>query len=897
MERPLFCYRFGSAEFDEARFELRVAGLPVEVERRALEVLAYLLEHAGEVVTKEELLRDVWAGRITVDKVLPNAVNKLRRALGEGNAGHIATLARVGYRLDGAVTRTAVGRAVTSQLLLGPGQPVPGRPSLVLQHQLGSGGGGEVWLAEHPKTRERRVYKFAQDAARLRALKREVTLLRVLREGLADASHVVDVLDWNFEHPPCFLECRYAGSSLAEWAGTHLVSLDAAARLALFLQIADAVAAAHAVGVLHKDLKPANVLVEGGPGQPHVRLSDFGSGHLLEPDWLERLGITRLGMTVEDRVGSSSASGTPMYIAPELFDGHAPTVRSDVYALGILLYQLLSGRIGQPMASGWEADIGDELLREDLRLATDGNPDRRLASVAGLADRLRHLERRRTEIAEQRRAQDAARRDREALARTQARRPLVVALVAALATGVVVATTLFQQAASARDQARLELERATALARFVNEDLIGRANPLVSAKGPDATLREVLLSARDRVSPRFRDQPHTAAEIHGSMAVLFGAVELFADAEAQARAALDLLERHGSAAGSAALRARSVLVRTHARGGRLAEAQAQLDTLERLSAQAPAALTRHELAAARSALLIARNDFAQAIVELRAAIEASSSAEPDNPAPRDVLRLDLVSTLALATRHAEALVEGRRLIDEARQRAGDNELLIALARLAMARAQGEDHAAAERLLLEARPVIVARLGEDHTRHFTLLTELLGVAFRRGDWPRAIEYAQRVHERAQARFGDDHVTTATTLLNWARALNEAGRSPDAVDRARVAHERLQRLLGPTAPRTQDAAVVRAVIELDLGRTAQAQPLIDRLDPAVLESYRATGLWSAGIDALRGIALQQRGNAAAARPLLDSALATLKGERDLAQPSRLYVVAQQARAKLP
>ena len=51
MERTAFSYRFGSAEFDEARFELRVAGLPVEVERRALEVLAYLLRHAGEVVT------------------------------------------------------------------------------------------------------------------------------------------------------------------------------------------------------------------------------------------------------------------------------------------------------------------------------------------------------------------------------------------------------------------------------------------------------------------------------------------------------------------------------------------------------------------------------------------------------------------------------------------------------------------------------------------------------------------------------------------------------------------------------------------------------------------------------------------------------------------------------
>ncbi|MCU0950007.1 MAG: winged helix-turn-helix domain-containing protein [Burkholderiaceae bacterium] len=890
MERTLFCYRFGSAEFDEARFELRVAGLPVDVERRALAVLAYLLQHAGEVVTKDELLREVWAGRITVDKVLPNAINKLRRALGEGNAAHITTQARIGYRLDGLVTRTAVGRPVASQLSLAAGQPVPARPSFLLQRQLGRSNGGEVWLAEHPKTRELRVYKFALDAARLRALKREVTLLRVLREGLADASHVVEVLDWNFEAAPFFLECRYAGPSLTEWSGQHLSALDAPARIALFLQIADAVAAAHAVGVLHKDLKPANVLVDGDAGQPHVRLTDFGSGHLLEPDHLEQLGITRLGLTIEDRDGTDSASGTPLYIAPELFDGRAPTVRSDVYALGILLYQLLSGRIGQPMASGWEVEIADELLRDDLRLATDGNPERRLATAAELAERLRRLDPRRAAIDEQRHAQEAARRDREALARAHTRRPLVIALVAALAVGVVAATWLQQRAAAARDEARQELARATALARFVNEDLIGRANPLVSAKGPDATLREVLLSARDRVPVRFRDQPQAAAQIHSSMASLFSAIELSAEAQSEARSALTLLEAHGSASSGAALRARSVLVRTLARGGRQDEAQAQMDTLERLAGESPGALARHELATARSALRIARSDFTGAAVELRSAIDALGTTEPDNTASRDVLRLDLIAVLALSAQHPQALAQGQQLIDEAQARPGDNELLIALARLALARAQGEDHAAAERLLLQARPVIVTRLGVDHTRHLTLLTELLGVAFRRGDWPQAIDYARQVHERARAKFGDDHVTTASTLLNWARALSEAGRAAEAVDKVRVAHEQLQRLLGPTAPRTQDATFVRALIDLDLGRAAQAQPLIDRLDPAVLESYRANGLWSAGVDALRGISLQQRGDVTAARSLLEASLTALKSEEDLAQPS------QRSRAQL-
>lgn len=900
MEKSAFSYRFGSAEFDEARFELRVAGLPVEVERRALEVLDYLLRHAGEVVTKDELLREVWAGRVTVDKVLPNAINKLRRALGETNAGHIATQARIGYRLDGPVTRTAVGRQFTSPLELAAGQPVPGRANFALLEQLGRTAGSEVWLGEHPKTHELRVYKFALDTTRLRALKREVTLLRLLQDGLEDPSRVVDVLDWNFETTPFFLECRYGGPTLAAWADEHLAALDQPARLALFLQIADAVAAAHAVGVLHKDLKPANVLVWGGAAAPQVRLTDFGSGHLMESDRLEQLGITRLGMTVEDGgAGDDATSGTPLYVAPELFVGHVPTVRSDVYALGVLLYQLLSGRVGQPMAPGWEAEIEDELLREDLRLATDGNPLRRLAGADELADRLRRLDERHVALRARREADETLRRDRELLARTEARRPIVRALFAVLVLGVAVAIWLQQEAVQARNAARVELQRAIALTRFLTEDLIGRVNPLVSAKGADTTLREVLTSARDRVGTRFGAQPETEAVIHQSLAAMFSAIDLLPDAEKEARSALALLEHSTSTSDHQGLQARAVLARVLSRLGRRDEAAQQLETLERLSAplkDEPHA--RQRVAMTRSALLVDRNEFAKAVEELRAAIDGMDPAEPSVTALRDLLRLDLIHSLAMAGKLDEANEAGRQLIEEARGRKQqDNELLIALTRLAMTRAQGEDHAAVEQLLLQARPVIEARLGQSHSRHITLLNELMGVAFRRGDWPRAREYAQQVHERARAKLGDAHPLTYVTMVNWARVENEAGQPAQALDKARLAQQQLNRLVGPKGPQTQDAIFVLALVELQLGHTVRAQALIDQLDAEVLEATRATGNWPAGIDALRGVAMQQRGETAAARKTLDSALAVISAdEESLDQPGRIYLVAKAAREKL-
>lgn len=896
MERPAYRYRFGTAEFDEARSELRVAGLPVEVERRALEVLAYLLRHAGEVVTKDELLREVWAGRVTVDKVLPNAINKLRRALGEANAGHITTQARLGYRLDGTVTRTAVGRQPPGTLQLAAGQAVPGRPNFELEAPLGGAEGSEVWSAVHRKTRERRVYKFAVDGDRLRALKRETTLLRLLHDSLADHRHIVELLDWNLEAPPFFLECRHGGQPLSRWALDHLPGLPTAARIALFLQIADAVAAAHSVGVLHKDLKPANVLVSGDADTPHVVLTDFGSGRMLEPDRLGQLGITRMGLTVEDQGSADATSGTPLYVAPELYEGQAPTVQSDVFALGILLYQVLSGRVGQPMVSGWETQIDDELLRDDIRRATDGDPARRLGSAAALAERLRQLASRRALAQAEQRAQDAAQRDRHALERARARRPFVVALVVVLAAGAAAATWLQQQAATARDDARAGLARATALAQFLNEDLIGRSNPLVWAKGQDATLRDVLLAARERVPARFVAQPEAAAAIHSSLASLFSAIDLFEEAEAQARQALELAQRRGGAASATAFEARAVLVRVLGRRGRFDEAEQHLAELERLGGQTTMARARQQIDMARSALLLGRSDFVGAVAALRAAIGGLDASNPDDTAQRDVLRVDLVRTLVMAGEDRQALDEGQRLIQEAGARPQDSALLVALAKLALARAQGEDHAAAQRLLLEAQPVIVARLGENHSRHLQLLGEMLGVAFRRADWPRAIETAGTVHTRYRAKFGPDHVLTYVTLVNWGRTLDEAGRARDAADKLREAHRELTRLVGPRGPQTQDAAFVLALVELELGRVAPAQALIDGLEPAILESGRATGQWTVAIDALRGIALHRRGDAAAARDLLDRTLAAMASEDSLAQPSRLYLVAKAARAQL-
>ena len=169
-------WRFADCEFDELRRDLRIGGRPVDVEVKPLDVLNQLLLHAGEVVTKDELLESVWPGTTVVDGSLATAVSKLRKASAPirtssspSRASGIGWASR-SHRQN--VHRTGVARAAPHAGQTRCRDAINGVSSATLDLAPSS----EVWLAEHPKTRELRVFKFALDAAHLKSLKREVTL-------------------------------------------------------------------------------------------------------------------------------------------------------------------------------------------------------------------------------------------------------------------------------------------------------------------------------------------------------------------------------------------------------------------------------------------------------------------------------------------------------------------------------------------------------------------------------------------------------------------------------------------------------------------------------------------------------------------------------------------------
>ncbi len=376
---------------------MRVGGTSVDVESKPLDVLRYLLSHAGEAVTKDELLDAVWPGVTVVDGSLATAMSKLRRALGaDGDA--IVTLARVGYRLSATVYRTGSVAAAPADLQLTAGESVPRRPGWVLARRLSQAPGSEVWLAEHPKTREQRVFKFAASTERLRSLKREVTLARLLRETLGEREEFVRLLEWDFSATPYFTESAFGGPNLNEWCDARggLAAVPLGERLDLVTAVAVAVGAAHSLDVLHKDLKPSNILVAPGTDDaPRIKVADFGSASLLTPERLAALGITNLGFTLSSEHGSRDLLGSVMYVAPELLLGQSPTPASDVYALGVLLYQMVVGDFRKPLAPGWEDDVEDPLLRDDIAASAAGDPTRRLSTAEALSARLRSLDERR----------------------------------------------------------------------------------------------------------------------------------------------------------------------------------------------------------------------------------------------------------------------------------------------------------------------------------------------------------------------------------------------------------------------------------------------------------------------------------------------------------------------
>lgn len=574
-------WRFGAVELDEQLAALRVGGAAVDLDRSSYDVLLALLRHAGEVVTKDELLEAGWPGRIVSENSLAKAVGRLRQALGaDGKA--IRAVHGYGYRLATAVDyRPAPAGAVAAHPHqaghLHEDDPLPHRPGWRLARRLGEGSAGVIFLARDGQGGSRAV-KLATSEAGLRSLKREIALARYIRAVGSDLPDVAPVLGWNLHQAPFFLELPFfERGHLGDWAadGERLRGLPLPARLQLCARLCDAVAALHELGIIHHDLKPQNLYpVADADGGWRLVLSDLGAGEALPSPRLAELGIT-MSIAASDGLASPRA-GSLLYLAPEVIAGQLPTQRSDVFALGVLVYQLVVGDLRRSLAPGWEADIDDELLREDIALAAAANPLRRQVDAQGLAQRLRTLGARRARRDAERRAQQRAVQREQDLARERGRRRLWLATTAASVLGLLGVLGMYGYADGERRVAERNAQQRQALVDFVTRDILAQADPYQSAgSGAGIGVHEAVERAAATVDQRFGEDPAAAAAVHELVAsVYFGRDQHARAIEHYAKARGLLERRRGAANAGDRVRVHAGLCDVYRIGHRIAEAEA-----------------------------------------------------------------------------------------------------------------------------------------------------------------------------------------------------------------------------------------------------------------------------------------------------------------------------------
>ncbi len=445
---------------------------------------------------------------------------------------------------------------------------------------LGHGGMGSVWRARYADGRLKRDV-----AVKLPATSDNPAALSSLRERFARERDFLAQL----EHPNIarlydtgisdsgqpYLAMEYvAGEPIDAYCDQHRLTIKA--RLTLYLQVLDAVEFAHRQLVLHRDLKPGNVLVDGN-GQ--ARLLDFGVAKLLPESSATSNTATSISAGT-DLTEMAGAAITLAYAAPEQINNGRLSTATDVYALGVMLYRLLTGSAPYQPKRDTRGALEDEVLT-----VVPANASARFASTETLAARQT------TEVALRRTVAgdidrilakalkknaderyptvDAFAKDIEralnghpvqaqpdsAWYRTRKfvqRHPWAVAVSSAGAVTLMMAATVaVWQGGEARTQAALaerEASRAKAVQQFL-VTLFQSANPEKS-RGKTLTVREVLDQGAQRIRTEFANQPETEAALAGEIGAIYeslGDLDKAVTYLARKVALLDSIRKSGSA--------------------------------------------------------------------------------------------------------------------------------------------------------------------------------------------------------------------------------------------------------------------------------------------------------------------------------------------------------------
>jgi eukaryotic-like serine/threonine-protein kinase len=816
-------------------------------------------------------------------------------------AGEPARIAAVRRLLDAVPASKGRFEAPASEVLEGAlaaidrvVDPGPVGPYAIVR-QLGRGGMGSVYLAER-----------LQDGVRQRVA------LKVLRHGLDTADIVGRFLRerrilGSLTHPGIarfidggatvdgrpYLAMEFVdGVPITEWCDRERATLQQ--RLTLFLEVADAVRAAHASLVIHRDLKPSNILVSSG----RVKLLDFGIAKILA-DGADGADHTRTGLLLL----------TPEIASPEQLAGGPVTTATDVYQLGVLLCQLLTGsrhtgapsdgtsrlspttsrrpsaliapdRRGVEAAQRRATSVAHlrRTLRGDLDTivlkATHEEPQRRYASVDQLADDVRrHLDRRVI----------SARPDTWTYrARTYARRqPWVVPVAAAMSLGVLayIGTLTWYTARLAQESAaaRLEAERALAVQTFL-VDLFRSPDPydpLDPERLREITVVEALDIGAERLRAELVDRPAirealllALAEVYENLNAHDRALplrkEVLALQEARAPGSLDVVESLGRLSASVGkLQGEEPL---HALLDRWLTAAEALDPAQ------PAVVAEARVGIAVHAM--ATYELETAERHLREVIALAENAPIPARIQADAYRTlanlhQALDRLDLARAAAERALALRIEVDS------DDSVETALARVALAQVlveQGhlDEGDATYALALET---LDRRLGPDHRLTLVSLNSLALLRREQQDHEGAAALLRRLVHSHRRVHGQHDKLVGDTLQNLATVLRESGQADEARRLHEEAAEVYRRAIGADSYHYALPRLSLASLDLAEGRPRDAErnarEALDILRRVLPGGHVVTAV--AGCRVARALAGQ--GRMADARPLFEASAATL------------------------
>ena len=326
-----------------------------------------LLALLDEALDKTVLERDAWLSTLGAEdaELVPHLQRLLAERTTDGSTGRIEEGAGAFVTSDESDETYSAGQRI-------------GRHVLV--RELGRGGMGVVWLAM--RNGDEALPRIALKLPAVSALPRGA-VERLQREGaiLAALNHpnIARLIEAGVDAAGApYLAMEYVdGLPLSEYCNRQ--SLDTRARLKLFTSVLDAVAFAHATLVLHRDLKPGNVLIKASG---EVKLLDFGIAKLIDEGG-------QAGSTALTKLAGRAM--TPDYASPEQIAGAPLTVGSDVYALGVMLFELLTGERPYRLKRGSAAELEEAILTADPSRPSTVVNEKSAAKSGGTARRIRRM--------------------------------------------------------------------------------------------------------------------------------------------------------------------------------------------------------------------------------------------------------------------------------------------------------------------------------------------------------------------------------------------------------------------------------------------------------------------------------------------------------------------------